>query len=339
MIKMWDEQFAAFNPAAGLLLEKGDYRGSFEEMHLGLDHVWQEMFRVMKEGAYACINIGDAVRSFSGRFQLFSNQARIRNKLFSVGFDLLPSIIWRKQTNAPNKFMGSGMLPAGAYVTLEHEYILICRKGAKRKFLTAKEKKMRRQSAFFWSERNSWFSDLWDFKGARQNQHSGNGRERSAAFPFMLPFRLINMYSLLQDTVLDPFSGTGTTILAALASGRHSVGYEIDAGFSGPLKARIINHPAILNKYNLDRLKNQFIFARSNSGEKGALKYINDLYGCPVMTKQEEDLRLAFVQSVSESGDNTFCAKYYDEHYIRDIMPGNACGDFDLPGIMGQESG
>jgi DNA modification methylase len=89
--------------------------------------------------------------------------------MLKLGFTNLPNILWRKQTNAPNKFMGSGMMPPGAYVTLEHEHILIFRNGGKRQFNSQKEKTNRRQSAFFWEERNQWFSDVWmDLKGARQ---------------------------------------------------------------------------------------------------------------------------------------------------------------------------
>ena len=78
-----------------------------------------------------------------------------------LGFQSIPLILWRKQTNAPNKFMGSGMLPAGAYVTLEHEYILVLRKGSKREFKKAEEKRNRHESAIFWEERNIWYSDIW----------------------------------------------------------------------------------------------------------------------------------------------------------------------------------
>lgn len=68
--------------------------------------------------------------------------------------------------------MGSGMLPAGAYVTLEHEYILIIRKGGKREFKNDPEKTNRRQSAIFWEERNIFFSDIrFDIKGSRGKTH------------------------------------------------------------------------------------------------------------------------------------------------------------------------
>jgi len=184
LIAMWDEQFCALKPAIKGFLDVGDYNSAFEAMHQILDGVWNELWRVMKEGAYACINIGDATRTINNKFQLFANQARIQRKFQELGYDTLPLILWRKQTNAPNKFMGSGMLPAGAYITLEHEYILIFRKGNKRLFKTAESKCKRRQSGFFWEERNAWFSDLWDFKGVRQGISNLELRNRSAAFPF-----------------------------------------------------------------------------------------------------------------------------------------------------------
>lgn len=85
-----------------------------------------------------------------------------------MGFVGLPNIIWRKQTNAPNKFMGSGMLPCGAYVTLEHEWVLIFRKGGKREYKKVDAKLGRMKGSFFWEERNIWFSDVWEIKGVKQ---------------------------------------------------------------------------------------------------------------------------------------------------------------------------
>ena len=153
-------------------------------------------------------------------------------KMIELGFTPLPSIIWRKQSNAPNKFMGSGTLPAGAYVTHEHEHILIYRKGGKRQFKTPQEKQNRRVSAFFWEERNAWFSDVWDnLKGTRQNLGDDVNRERSAAYPYELPFRIIAMYSVKGETVLDPFMGTGTTGACASLLGMDFVGIEIDKDY------------------------------------------------------------------------------------------------------------
>ncbi|NMD41680.1 MAG: site-specific DNA-methyltransferase [Firmicutes bacterium] len=316
MIEMWDHLFTAFDPQIGISLDSGDGRRAFEGMHRVLDEVWAGLFRVMREGAFACINIGDATRTLGGRFQLFANHSRIIGSFSELGFDILPAILWRKQTNAPNKFMGSGMLPAGAYVTLEHEYILILRKGGKRLFHSAGEKKRRRESAYFWEERNRWFSDLWDFKGIGQEIAGGELRQRSAAYPFLLPFRLINMFSLLGDTILDPFLGTATTTLAAIAAGRHSTGYEIEPAFEVLIRERLLGECAGLNRYNLQRLKDHLDFVSEHADEKSPLKYTNINYGFPVMTRQERELRLPLPGSLEEVESGFFRATYLDDAVI-----------------------
>ncbi|MBW2323715.1 MAG: site-specific DNA-methyltransferase, partial [Deltaproteobacteria bacterium] len=251
MIAMWDEIFSQQNPSIKNALEKQDGPLAFELMHQELDRVWQEGYRVLKDGSLACVNIGDAARTINGDFRLYPNHARILNALVNLGFSVLPAIIWRKQTNAPNKFMGSGMLPAGAYVTLEHEYILILRKGSKREFKKDKDKQNRRRSSIFWEERNIWFSDVWmDLQGTVQKMNNKKTRLRSGAYPFELAYRLINMFSVKGDLVLDPFLGTGTTMAAAMASCRNSIGFEIDSNFKDAIQ--LITHDIVefSNRYN-----------------------------------------------------------------------------------------
>ncbi len=228
MIEMWDNIFSIQNSSIKDALNNHHEQQAFEKMHQELDKTWNELFRVLKDGAFACINIGDATRTINKKFQLFSNHSRILTYCLKSGFTSLPLILWRKQTNAPNKFMGSGMLPANAYVTLEHEYILILRKGSNRIFKNDDEKKLRKESSFFWEERNNWFSDVWHFKGTKQRLNNKNTRKRSGAFPFELAYRLINMFSIKGDIILDPFLGTGTTTLASITSGRNSIGIEIN---------------------------------------------------------------------------------------------------------------
>jgi DNA modification methylase len=218
-----------------------------------------------------------------------------------LGFSSLPEILWRKQTNAPNKFMGSGMLPAGAYVTLEHEHILVLRKGKKREF-TKKEDKLRRQkSAYFWEERNVWFSDVWeDLKGTRQNDIDKKIRERSGAYPFELAYRLINMFSLREDTVLDPFLGTGTTTLAAMATGRNSFGVEIDPNFKEQLFSRFGNVVDFSNKLIENRIANHLRFVQERIKTKGGLGYKSKIYGFPVMTSQETEITFDELKTITK---------------------------------------
>lgn len=134
MIEMWDEMFSSQDPTIGEAIATGNGMDAFEKMHHILDGIWTECDRVLEDNCFICINIGDATRSINDEFQLYSNHTRIINFFLSKGYCVMPDIHWRKQSNAPNKFMGSGMYPAGAYVTYEHEYILVFRKGGKREF-------------------------------------------------------------------------------------------------------------------------------------------------------------------------------------------------------------
>jgi hypothetical protein len=222
--------------------------------------------------------------------------------------------------------MGSGMLPAGAYVTLEHEYILILRKGPKREFKKEKEKKRRRESAIFWEERNNWFSDVWfDVKGTPQALNDKDSRRRSAAYPFEVVYRLINMYSAKGDIVLDPFLGTGTTTATAIASGRNSIGYEIDPAMEKAIdriKDVIVDSSKQLIR---KRLAKHLEFVVDRLKTKGGFKYKNKHYGFPVITAQEKELIFndpinitqpeagMLVVEYSEKPQPEFCKNWSDE--------------------------
>lgn len=310
MIEMWDAVFNEQNPEVGDALKNKDGVKAFELMHKELDKAWNEVYRVLNDGGIACINIGDATRTINGNFHLYSNHSRILSHCLKIGFVSLPEIIWRKQTNAPNKFMGSGMLPAGAYVTLEHEFILLLRKGGKREFKSPDEKLNRQRSSFFWEERNNWFSDLWDFKGTTQKLNGNGSRDRSAAYPFELAYRLINMFSVKGDVVLDPFLGTGTTTIAAMASSRNSIGIEIDPNFRDTIISRTENIVKLSNEYIKNRLNRHVEFVKERIRTKGELKYRNKVYGFPVMTRQELEILLNELKEVKQIRDNCFKISY-----------------------------
>ena len=313
MIEMWDDMFNRQSSEIAMALKHQKGLQAFELMHRELDPVWKEIHRILIDGGIACINIGDAVRTIGDDFGLYPNHSRILAAMLKTGFSALPLILWRKPTNAPNKFMGSGMLPAGAYVTLEHEYILILRKGSKREFSSPRKKQRRREGAFFWEERNRWFSDVWfDLIGTTQKMKNNATRLRSAAFPFELSYRLINMYSTKEDTVVDPFLGTGTTMSAAMAAGRNSIGFEIEAGFRDEIfsiKDTVID---TANDRIHHRIQNHLEFVRERSKEKGNLKYLNKHYKFPVMTRQEIELFFNPLENIDQSDNTTMEVTYSD---------------------------
>ncbi|QCC46978.1 DNA-methyltransferase [Halobellus limi] len=365
MIEMWDEQFAEQSPAVAAALEDGDGERAFEAMHECLDGVWNEVARVLVPGGIAAVVVGDATRTFGGRYRVYPNHARVIEAFESAGFDALPDVLWRKPTNAASKFLGSGMVPPNAYVTLEHEHVLLFRNGsANREFDPGATR--RYESAYFWEERNRWFSDVWtDVRGTSQERtderEHGDGRipgdgqaledegtpgdgraldnertpdderpseetadaadppeeaavpgaggavdrERTGAYPFEIPYRLVCMHSLYGDTVLDPFLGTGTTTLAAMVAGRDSVGYELDPGMLSALGERVGDLPERSRRVVAARLDAHRRFVREARADGLTFDYEATHYDFPVRTRQERDIRLRVVDDVQrvESGE------------------------------------
>ena len=306
MIEMWDEIFASMNPKIGIALKLGNGNEAFELMHRELDKVWNELFRVLVPGGIVCINVGDATRTMNKNFNIYMNESRIISHMIRLGFGSLPRIIWQKTTNSPNKFMGSGMFPGGAYVTLEHEHILIFRKGNKPIYESDSLLK-RRESAYFWEERNIWFSDLWNIKGERQKSVKGESRERTAAYPLELPLRLINMYSKYGDTILDPFFGTGTTSIAAMILARNSIGIDIDKSFTSSFIQRLDGIVELSKKYYTDRIQvhNNFVNKR-----EAPLKYFAEKIKTPVMTSQEKAMQFYNISKIFQIKNDVFLAEH-----------------------------
>lgn len=309
MIKMWDEMFSLQNPEIKKDLDEGNGNSAFFKMHEILNSIWKECDRVLCENGFVCINIGDATRTIGDRFQLYPNHTQIINQFIDMGYSVLPDILWRKQSNAPNKFMGSGMYPAGAYVTYEHEYILVFRKGGKRIF-KGEEKSLRQKSAFFWEERNIWFSDLWEIKGTSQNILSSKaGRDRNASFPLEIPYRLVNMYSIKGDTVLDPFTGLGTTNIACMISKRNSIGIDIDNNITEIALNNMNQNINALNDVTKKRIESHLEFIDLLSEEKKSKCYTNTSHGFLVKTKQEVAIEMEQLSNIKKK-ENVYTCEY-----------------------------
>ena len=252
MIKMWDRLFADVDPKIRKLWQKLEKEGDeeavrqiYDGMHDYLGEVWQETYRVLVDGGIACINIGDATRTVNGKFQLYPNHSRITEICEKIGFTTLPYILWKKPTTKPKykgkgAFLGSGFLPPNAYVTLDCEFILLFRKGNLRKF--PPKDKLRYESAFKKVERDEWFSQIWSLKGTRQT--ISEFERRTAAYPDEIADRLIKMFSIKGETVLDPFLGSGTTAKMALQNERNSIGYETDQNLLPTISKKIGNSNA-----------------------------------------------------------------------------------------------
>ncbi len=197
----------------------------YEAFLFELEKVWRHIYRILVPGGRLVCVVGDvcvARRDF-GRHLVFPLHADICVICRKIGFDNLNPIIWHKIANASyevengSKFLGKPYEP-NAIIKNDMEFILMQRKpGGYRKPTNQQRQASRIEKDAF----DRWFQQIWTITGASTKHHP-------APFPLELATRLVRMFSFTEDTVLDPFCGSGTTMVAALRTGRNSIGVEID---------------------------------------------------------------------------------------------------------------
>lgn len=189
--------------------------------------VWKETFRVLQPGRKAFINIMNLpIRLENGGFRTLNLVGRTIDVCEKIGFIFKRDIVWHK-TNAVRAHFGTYPYPGGILINNMHEFILEFDKPEKKGFnkyahLTKEQKEQSKLDKQFWLSIKK--SDVWVMKP----QGSGDRRSHIAPFPYELPFRLIKAFSYVGETVLDPFVGSGTTLLAAADLKRNGIGYEIN---------------------------------------------------------------------------------------------------------------
>jgi DNA modification methylase len=185
------------------------------EEYLGfLQCIWKETLRVLVPGGRMCINVANL-----GRKPYIPLHAFIVEQIIRLGFLMRGEIIWDKAASAsPSTAWGSWKSASNPILRDVHEYILVfCKDTFKR---PNPEKRLNTITRDEFLEFNK---SVWNFpaESARKVGHP-------APFPVELPRRLIQLYTFENEIVMDPFMGSGQTAIAALRSGRHYVGYEID---------------------------------------------------------------------------------------------------------------
>jgi len=191
-----------------------------------ISKVWQEVFRVLQPGRKAFINIMNLPIRENNGFRSLNLVGRTIDLLEQIGFVFKRDIVWHK-TNGVRAHFGTYPYPGGILINNMHEFILEFDKPSRKGFqkyahLSKEQKEASRLDKEFWlSIKNS---DVWLMKP----QTSGDHRSHVAPFPYELPYRIIKAFSYIGETVLDPFLGSGTTILAAADLKRKCIGYEIE---------------------------------------------------------------------------------------------------------------
>lgn len=190
-----------------------------------LRKVWEHVFRILVPGGRLVCVVGDVCvsRRQFGRHLVFPLHSDISVICRKIGFDNLNPIIWHKIANASfevengSKFLGKPYEP-NAIIKNDIEFILMQRKPGGYRKPTDKQRQLSKINKKDFGE---WFSQIWTIPGASTKKHP-------APFPIELAARLVKMFSFHSDIVLDPFCGTGTTLIAALRNSRNGIGVEID---------------------------------------------------------------------------------------------------------------
>ena len=200
----------------------------YEAFLTELDKVLAGCTRALAPGGRICCVVGDVCisRKKAGRHFIMPLHADIQVRARKLGLDALTPILWQKIANGVTEAEGNGAgfygkpYQPGAIIKNDVEYILFLRKGGEYRSPTPIQRAL---SMLNKEEMQGWMRSSWtDIKG----ESTRNGHP--APYPAELAARLIKMFSFAGDTVLDPFGGTGTTAVAALASGRNSISVEIE---------------------------------------------------------------------------------------------------------------
>ncbi len=210
-----------YNECDGQLGHIENYESFLKE----LTSIWQQCYRILVPGGRLICVVGDVClsRKKFGRHVVVPLHADIAVACRKIGFDNLNPIIWYKISKASYEVAGgSGFFgkpyEPNAIIKNDIEFILMQRKPGGYRKPTATQ---RQESMIDKKDYGEWFQQIWRIPGASTKKHP-------APFPYELAYRLIRMFSFTDDTILDPFSGSGTSMLAAMKSGRNSIGIEID---------------------------------------------------------------------------------------------------------------
>lgn len=197
-----------------------------------LDKAWMECARVLVPGGRICCVVGDVCvpRKREGRHYVMPLHADIQVRARRLGLDCLTPILWHKIANGATEAEGNGAgfygkpYQPGAIVKNDTEFILLLRKGGKYRSVPPLQKAL---SMLTKDEMQEWLRSGWeDLPGASTTR---NGHP--APYPIEVAERLIRLFSFAGDTVLDPFMGTASTNVAAIRTGRNSIGVEIEHSY------------------------------------------------------------------------------------------------------------
>ena len=276
---------------------------SYEDYINNLNLVWNECYRILDNGCRLCINIGDqfARSVYYGRYKVIPIRTEIIKFCEILGFDYMGAIIWQKVTTCNTTggatIMGSFPFPRNGIVKIDYEFILIFKKHGRSPMVS---KEIKENSKMTIEEWNQYFAGHWNIPGEKQNGHL-------AMFPEEIPRRLIKMFSFVNDTILDPFLGSGTTTLAAKNLERNSIGYEINPHYISVIKGKLgLKDKGFFDKFSFELAQNR----EDEIDWKEEIKKLPFIFKDPIKFNKKVDPRkLQFGSKINNNSSKK--EKYY----------------------------
>ena len=217
-----------------LALGEGHVPASYLDYLQMLEDVFAECVRTLEPGGRIAINVANLgrkpYRSLSADvIRILQDRLRLL---------LRAEIVWVKQRGASGSCAwGSFQRPSNPVLRDLSERIIVASKGRLDRAVTQRQRHQRglpSEGSLFRDEFMEATTDIWDIAPERASRVG-----HPAPYPVELPERLINLYTYRGDVVLDPFMGSGTTAVAAVATERHYLGYDTDRGYIAAAEERI----------------------------------------------------------------------------------------------------
>jgi len=206
------------------------YNSHYDEMpygdYLNFAGEWlSKCYDLAKDDGRFCLNI-PLDKNKGGQQSVCADLTTIAKQ---VGWKYHSTIIWNEQNISRRTAWGSWRSASAPYVIAPVEVIVILYK--KR----WKKESGSRISDINKAEFQKWTNGVWNFSGESKKRVG-----HPSPFPVELPKRCIKLFSFVGDTILDPFLGSGSTLIACSQTGRRGIGIEIDRGYCEIAKRRLI---------------------------------------------------------------------------------------------------
>lgn len=202
--------------------------------YLDFTRAWLERcFEFLRDDGRLCLNI-PLDKNKGGQQSVGADITTIAKQ---IGFKYHATIIWNEGNISRRTAWGSWMSATAPFVIAPVELIVVLYKNHWRKTSGSGKSDITRD------EFMSWTNGVWTFSGESKKKIG-----HPAPFPLELPRRCIKLFSFIGDTVLDPFAGSGTTLIAAAMLDRVGIGVEIDRHYCSLAKKRILSAPELIQQ-------------------------------------------------------------------------------------------